>query len=115
MNTLQTVSLVFLAVCYSDFKTVDNDYNRPDVVKAGSASDNKENIPESFKQSNENNGKFSKEYEDNAINAQWEKEKKQEASNDANAQCKLRTSAILKCLWPLINYSTIPLAKKVGD
>ncbi|KAG8302735.1 FERM domain-containing protein 8 [Homalodisca vitripennis] len=67
---------------YSDFKTIEGDFNRPDVVKAGSASENNDNLPsEVYKPLTDASGKFSKEYEDNAINAQWEKEKNQQESH----------------------------------
>ncbi|XP_054261320.1 FERM domain-containing protein 8 isoform X3 [Macrosteles quadrilineatus] len=72
---------------YSDYKSIDGEFNRPDIVKSGSGVENSKTIsPEAYKQSLDNCGKFGKEHEDNAINAQWEKEKNQEAQNDSSIQ-----------------------------
>lgn len=75
---------MYLCIYYnyysSDFKTNDGDYNRPDVVKAGAGCESGES---------DSSGMFSKEYEDNAINAQWEMEK----NNDPSGQGKVSTLA----------------------
>lgn len=74
---------------FSDFKTCEGNFNRPDLVKAGAANENGVNaLSDSYKHSTDINGKFSKEYEDNAINAKWEKEKEQESQSDAPGQCE---------------------------